>query len=416
MSAILPGANIELEVALGIGQAALGAVWDTATFDYSVWQQSDTSYGDFIDVSCDVADGFTMSAGATNVDGVVTRWEAATVALDLLGNAYDPRSGPWAGILGPSVQVRIRWRVVGSATWLTAFLGFIDDDGLTYDPKAKRAHLAATDGTRIFNAYDGLEQSPIGLGETAAQRVGRIADLVGWPSARRDITAGGVTVQATTLADNAWTMLLAVADTDLALLWINRAGALAYRPQGKVSPSQTVNAMITCGTAPAGVTRVRPLNIEGQQSHTTRNIVSVARQSDGVSTPATVTLRDDTSVVRYYPHTYERTDLIHTDDAWSTTVASAILLVGAFPTTCPDTATLDTRADIGAGPLLLGLEPNVSITVEDLDGGVWQCEPAGWSVTVSRAGIHGDIRLLDVSQWFGSPWDGTAWDDGRWGF
>jgi hypothetical protein len=411
MTALLPQPGIEIEIALGIGRADQAGVWDSGSWDYSRWQQPDTTLGNWVDVTCDTADGFTMGAGASSADGIVTRWEAATVALTLIGDQWDPRSGPYADVLGASIQARIRWRVAGDTTWITTFLGFVDENGFTYDPKTKRAQVACTDGTRILNGFDGLEQPPIGAGETAAQRVARIADYVGWPAGQRDITAGGVTVQATTLADNAWTMLLTVADTDLALLWVDRAGNLAYRPEGKVTPAPAVAAVITCGDVPAGTTKVRPVTIDGQQAHITRNIVAVSA-TGGIQ----VTMRDDASVALYWPHTYERTDLIHTDDTWSQKVAYALLLVGAYPTNCPDTARLDSLTDAGAAALLLGLEPDMTIAVEDLDGGRWLCEPAGWSVTVGRDGISGDIHLLDVSQWLGATWDIDSWDHGRWGF
>jgi hypothetical protein len=418
MSALLPGPGLEVEVCLAVGESERGGTWDAGLWDYNVWQQTDTSYGDWVDVTCSVVDGFTMTAGASSADGVVTRWEAATVAYELVGEQFDPRSGPHAGVLGPAVGTRVRWRPVGAPDWITAFLGYIDNDGFTYDPKTERATVAATDGTRVFAGFDGLEQAAQGANETAAERVTRIADMVNWPAELRDVTAGGVALQPTTLAENAWTMLLAVADTDLALLWVNRAGALAYRPQGKVIPSLMVNAVITCDEAgvPDGVTAVRPVNVAGQQAHVLRNVVAVSRQSTDTDPAVTVTLRDDASIARYQPATYQRTDLQHVDDAWSTDVAEALIMVGAWPTTCPDTATLDTRADLGAGPLLLGLEPNLSIAVEDTAGGRWQCEPAGWSVTVSKLAVYGDIQLLDVSPWFGAGWDSDGWELGKWGF
>ena len=60
-------------------------------------------------------------------------------------------------------------------------MGQAADDGFTYDPKQQLAQLSATDGTRIFAAFNGVEQPAIGQGETAAARVSRIADMVGWP-------------------------------------------------------------------------------------------------------------------------------------------------------------------------------------------------------------------------------------------
>jgi hypothetical protein len=576
--ASLPGPGVDVEVCLGIAAIDPAGVWDQATWDYNTWTHTDTPLGDWSDVTCDVLAPLTLGAGSSP-DGVVTRWEAATCAFTLAGSDWDPRSGPYTGLLGPALPVRVRWRPTGAddTAWATTFQGQTSDDGFTYDPKSRQAAVSATDGTAILAAFNGPEQSPQGAGETAAQRVARIADEAGWPADRRDITPGGVAVQATTLADAAWTMLLAVADTDLALLWINRAGELAYRPEGKVTPSHTPVAVIGCGVPPApppnlidpessgfeagtvghwsnydktalsntlaqartgvrsllitvtadgdplvfigypvaipvvagavydvaawlyptaaahdvrlnvwwldaagglagatapathavpgtwtrvaalgvqappgavtvqllpqplaatagetfymddvsmvdvtppppGPPTVDPVNIVGQQPSVTRNIVSVSRQAaEEGDTPATVTVRDDASVARFLAHSYSRTDLIHADDGWSQTLAQAILLSSAWPSTSPASVDLSSRADPAAAALLLTLEPSLSVLVTD-GAGSWECEPAGWSVTITPTEIAGSVGLLDVSAWYGGSWDDAGWDTTRWGF
>jgi hypothetical protein len=410
VTATCPALGIELEVALGIGTIEPGGVWDEGEWDLNTWQQPDTSMGDWTDVTDRTVSPISTGAGSS-ADGVVTRWEAATCALDLIGAQWDPRSGPYARLLGPGLPVRVRWRPIGDTEWLVAFIGAADDDGFSYDPKTQRAHVAATDGTRIFAGFDGIEQPPTGAGDTAGQRVVRIADMVGWPDDRRDIDPGGVALKATTLADAAWTMLLAVADTDLALLWVNRAGSLAFRSQAKTRPSSTIIATVGC--APGDIA---PVNIVDQQSTQLRNIVSVSREAlDDSDSAVTVTVRDEPSVARFLAHSYERTDLQHTDDAWTPIVADAILQNFAWPSTAPAQVELSSRADPAATALLLGLEPSQSIFVDD-GGGRWQCEPAGWSVTIGRSEVSGSIDLLDVTMWAGSSWDDGTWDDGVWGF
>lgn len=417
--ATLPGPQIDIEVALAIGTIEPGGVWDTGTWNYNTWLATDTPLGNWTDVTCDVLVPLTMAAGSSP-DGVVTRWEAQTCAFTLDGEQYDPRSGPYVGLLGPQLPVRVRWKPTGTddTAWRPCFVGQTDDDGFTYDPKSKRAQIAATDATAIFAAFDGVEQSPQGAGETAAARVTRIADMVGWPSNRRDITPGGIALQATTLADSAWTMLLAVADTDLAILWINRAGFLAFRPEGKVVPSHTLSAVIGCDVPlpPDRVPVVDPVNIVGQQPSITRNVVSISRQArDETDKPATVIVRDEASVSRFLTHSYSRTDLVHDADYWSTTVAQAVLMSSAWPSTSPESVDLSSRADLDASALLLTLEPSLSVEVTD-GVGTWLCEPAGWQITVTPKEISGTIRLLDVSVWYGSEWDAGGWDVARWGF
>jgi hypothetical protein len=412
----LPGPGIDLEVCLGIGSIQPGGVWDSGLWDYNTWQETDTTLGNWTDVTCQVAGDIGLGAG-TSPDGVVTRWESATCSFDLVGALFDPRSGPYAALLGPGLPVRVRWRVTGDPDWLVAFVGATDDEGFSYDPKTAVAHIAATDGTRIFAAFDAVEQAPVGSGETAAQRVTRIADLVGWPANLRDIAPGGVALQPTTLAQAAWTMLLAVADTDLALLWLSRDGKLTYRPQGKVQPQRKLSAIVGCHVdPPAGVTAITPLNILDQQPTITRNIVSVSRQSgDDNQNPYTVTKRDEASVSRFLAHSYQRTDLLHLSDSWTDAVASAILMTSAWPSSAPAAIELSSRADAAATVLLLGLEPSLSVQVTD-GINTWLCEPAGWDVKVNRREVTGTVELLDVTQWYGSAWDEDGWDIGVWGW
>src|SRR5579864_1328512 len=138
MTAVLPAPGIEVEIALAVGRTADAGVWDSGRFDVNVWSQTDTTLGDWLDVSCSVLDGVELNAGASDADGVVTRWEAATCAFTLIGDAWNPNSGPYAGLLGPNLPVRVRWRPLGSPDWLTAFLGATDDSGFNYTYKGNR--------------------------------------------------------------------------------------------------------------------------------------------------------------------------------------------------------------------------------------------------------------------------------------
>lgn len=244
--------GVELSVELGIGRQGDSGAWDTAKWDTAVWGNPDTTLGDWVEVTCDTESPLSLGAGASDADGVVTRWEAATCALVLHGAAYDPWSGPWAGILGPMVPVRVRWRPEGSAEWLAAFTGAIAADGYEWVPGSRPyATVAATDSTQVLTAYDPVERAAIGAGDTAAERVHRILDVAQWPSNLRDVTPGGVKLKSSTMADALWTQLLAVADTDLALLWVRRDGRVAFRPEGRVGVGVELGGkLVVCPPVP----------------------------------------------------------------------------------------------------------------------------------------------------------------------
>jgi hypothetical protein len=417
MTAVLPGPGIELSVEIGVGRLTPTAQWDYEAWDQSSWGDPESTLGDFVDVTCYTVDGVSLGAGSS-ADGVVTRWEAASCAFQLIGDLFDPNAGPWVGLLGPGVPVRVRWRPASGGSWWTAFTGQTTDDGFSYDTKTQLANINATDGTAILSAFDAPEQPAVGQGDSAAARVARILDFSEWPADRRDITAGGVALKSTTLADSAWTMLLAVADTDLAFLYHDRSGNLAYRPEGKIRPAVHVEAVIGCDIPDellGGYVPIEPVNIEGQTPTTIRNIVAVSRQTnEGDPDASTVTVRDEPSVSRFLAHTYSRTDLQHLDDSWSTLVATTILASSAWPSDAPASVTLSSRADPASTALLLALEPSQGIVVYK-DGRAWRCCPAGWSVNINRREVSGEITLLDETRWIAGLWDQAAWDIDHWG-
>lgn len=439
MSALVADGQVEFAVEFGIGRAELAGVWDDATWDRNVWAQTDTELGDWVDVSCEVIDeSVTLASGTEQADGVVSHWAAATCSLRVIGAQFNPWRGPYAGVLGPNMPVRMRWRPAGGTTlmdgladelpdeeagagWLCVFVGSVDDAGYTWnpatDPARSTAALACTDDTSALAAFDGLEQNPQGAQESAAARVARILDMALWPAEQRAITPGGVPVQATTLAENAWTMLLQVADTDLALLWLRRDGMLAYLPEGRINPPRAVAAILVVCPDPARPEQVQMVTFEGGQPGIVRNIVSVSRQArDETDTPVTVTVRDEGSISRFRPHTYQRTDLIHWDDAWSTTLANAMLMGGAWPSNAPSKIVLSSRlGDLRAAQLLLGLDFDHMLQVADQTGQVWNMAPAGWSVNVNRREISGNLTVADLAGWLAGLWDAAVWDEDTWG-
>jgi len=237
-----------------------GGEWDVSPWDESTWEQTDTELGDWLDVTCDVLDeSLSVSAGSSKAEGVVTRWEAATASLSLYGDEYNPRIGQWAGLLTPGLPVRIRWRPYPARTipavfaraadgWLTVFLGTVADEGFQWDPTTKTAALTCTDHALNLVGFEAPElDPPYPGGDTAAERIDTLADIGYWPTADRDITAGGVDMQASTMAGSLWAQMLNIADSDLALLWVKRDGRLAFRPEGRAAQGVPVEArLVAC--------------------------------------------------------------------------------------------------------------------------------------------------------------------------
>ena len=416
--------GIDLEVALGIGNQANVGRWDQGIWDLNVWAQTDTTLGDWVDVTCKVIDGLGLKAGSNQTDGVTLHWEAATCSFTLLGEDWDPWNGPYRGLLGPWTPVRVRWRQTGDVDWQTAFLGAIQNGGYSWEPAPpgglSQAHVLAADSTSLLAMFKSVQQSWQGSGETAAQRVTRILDAARWAANLRDVTAGGVTLLPTDLADEAWNMLLAVADTDLALMWVRRDGRLAYRPQGRVGEGLHMQSRLA--VCPQTPDDIQVATLGRAADDVVRNWVDVSHAKDGTldstaPNPPVVTMTDESSVARFYPHRYSRTDLLHDVDSWSTTVAQVLLMVGAWPTGAPAEIVLASQmGDPRVPGLLLSIEPDATFDVLDPDRRVWRMGCTGWEVEVRYATITGTLTTADETLWVGDQWDNNpGWDHSRFG-
>ena len=304
-----------------------------------------------------------------------------------------------------------------TGTWTPAFTGFVATRGYAWDPGAQQASVACVDGTSVLVSSDRAPAPLQGAGETATARVSRLATAALWPGGY-DLTAGGTTVQGTTLAAPAWTELLQVADTDLALLWVNRAGVLAYRPRGRVGQGVRLGGRLVVCEATSGDVAV--MTMGATQPTATRNRVSVGRRKDDTipgDVPAVVTLDDRESIARYQAHDFKRTDLWHVDDVWSTTLAQALIVGGAWPSPAPGQALLD--SDTGnqlVAELLLSVEPDMSFEVLDDGGRAYREAVVGWDVQISNGNIEGVLHLEDITRWSHlGTWGTSTWGVGLWG-
>lgn len=425
--------GIDLLVELAVGRATDAGRWGQSEWGRSTWGTSDTTLGDWLDVTCDVLDGVRLSAGSNTDDGVSRRWESASAGLTLDGSQWDPWNGPHRNVIGDRTPIRISWRAplalaqqltafgltprAGAGGWTPAFTGFIATRGYDWNPSTQQATVACVDGTSVLVSADAPTSPLQGANESASERVSRILTSALWPGAT-DITAGGTLLQGTTLDKPAWEELLEVADTDIALLWVDRAGALAFRPRGRVGQGVALSGrLVVCEEGPDDIA---VMTMGRNQPTVTRNRIAIARKKDDTITndaPVVATLEDRQSVERYQPHNFTRTDLLHVDDTWSATVAQAVLGAGAWPSPAPGLIALDSDSgDERIGPLLLTLEPDMTFDVVDDGESVYRQAVVGWDIQVTNQNIEGVLQVEDVTRWTNVAHWGTAlWGVDRWG-
>lgn len=408
--------GVDLLVELAIARPADAGRWGSGLWDVATWGDTDTPTGDWIDVTCDVLDPLRLTAGSNTDDGVTRRWESASASFVLHGAQWDPWTGPYAEVLGDRTPARVSYRRTGDAAWLAAFTGFIATRGYNWRPGDLEADVACVDGTSVLVASDVPPRAPVGAGESAAARVERIAAAALWPGGL-DVTAGGTPLQATTLDDPAWSELLAVADTDLALMWVKRDGVLAYRPRGRVLIPPAASARIAVCESPGDIPA---MTLGLTQPSVTRNRVGIARRADPTvpgDAPVVATLQDQGSITRFQSHDYLRTDLWHRDDTWSPVVAQAVMGTGAWPSRAPGELLLDADvADVRVPVLLLSVEPSQTYDVVDLAGTVWREAVVGWDVELGFDQCSGVLHMEDVTRWtYAAHWGTGKWGVDLWG-
>ena len=281
------------------------------------------------DITEYVLEGLTFRRGATRSQGPFWRYEAgsASFELDNLDGRFDPLnlSGPYvsAGVseIRPNLPVRIS-AVIGSTTE-TMWVGVVDSLDLDYTSATwSTVKVSCVDGVAFLQAADLPELTTAeGAGDTAAARITRILDRVGWPAAARDldpVTAN--TMQASTLAAAAWSDILLTADSDAGYLWIDRTGNLVYRTRGAIGTTPSLTFSSSATTSGKDYTAVTITRDVGQ----VYNSVNLARANSRAVFMEDQTAQATIGQVRGY----SRSDLICETDDQVADVASWI--VGVF--------------------------------------------------------------------------------------
>jgi hypothetical protein len=338
-------------VEVGLASATSSFTLDLTQLSPATSPAVDAPLGDdqgyaWTDITDYVMEGLTFRRGSTRSQGPFWRYEAgsASFELDNLDGRFDPLnlSGPYvsAGVseVRPNLPVRIS-AVVGSATE-TMWVGVVDSLDLDYTSTTwSTVKVSCVDGVAFLQAADLPElTTAAGAGETAADRITRILDRVGWPAAQRDldpVTAN--TMQASTLAASAWSDILLTADSDAGYLWMDRTGKLVYRTRGAIAalPSLTFSSSATtAGKDYAGITITRDV---GQ----VYNSVNLARANSRAVFVEDQTAQAEIGQVRGY----SRSDLVCETDDQVGDVASWVLGVFASLVTRVEEIVLEPPAD-----------------------------------------------------------------------
>jgi hypothetical protein len=304
----------------------------------------------WVDISRDVLD-VELAGGASSAQGIFSKPDAATVTVTLADpdGDYDPLNpdSPYAygnrSRLVPGIPVEVFAEVIADPAAATPtvtthylFTGTADSWGEEWTPRPNRRHavLIASDATKTWTRYDRPEQPPEGEGDTVAQRVTRLVDYYGWLGTVEH-GAGTVTLQATTLASAGWELLNRTLDDELGTVYFTPAGALRWLGRATWDRDPDPVATFGCDSIDADAFDVlvdaSPSSVDTQL----RNSIYAARSGG-----TTQTAVSESSVAKYGPYEYKRTDLGLATDAQAAEWATHVLQLYAWPQITLDDVTM----------------------------------------------------------------------------
>lgn len=400
---------------------AARGLWDTAT-----WAPDDV----WTDISAYVR-SFSTRRGASRVESPAIRYEAgtATITLNNSDRRFDPEnlSGPYvsAGVTQIKPMIAVRIRVRHDGTVYSIYRGFADDWGgpdENLGPNYDEVTLTCTDAVEVLSNYDRPAVADVGGSEHSGVRVSRILDSAGWSTTDRIIATGDTTLQATTLAGNAWEEILLVQDTELGEVYVDEDGRVVFRNRNAMlTDTRSNTSQATFGDG--GGTELRYERVgRAYDKATLANLVRITRAGGTEQTAEDAASQDN-----YLIRTHERSDLLMESDTAAADYATFVLGAMKDPELRFDTLTINPRRDETAlFPQVLGRRFGDRVTVV-------RRPPGGGSAITRDVIIRGVTHEADAAtrrwktvwtlqaaqRWAGLVWDHPTlglWDANRWCF
>lgn len=354
MTATAPTLIVEAELATGTTSGAL--VLNDATFgklDTGGTLLADT----WVDISTYV-ERVEIRRGSQRANTPTVRYDAgsATVTLINLDGRFDPTnlSGPYVagGItqLRPMKGIRIK-AVYGGVTYPLIKV-YANEWAVDYGRNGRSTIVTGSDAIKVLSNYNGPQQTAVGAGETSGARINRVLDNAGWPAADRLVQTGNSTMQATTLAQPAWSEILLTSDSEGGQVYVNGAGQVQFQQRQDVFTNPRATTIQATFGDSGDATEIPYTDVAISYDDTQlANYVRIARVG-GVEQTA----QDGVSQAAYLTRTFTRSDLIVQTDAEAANYAGQLLYQWKDPELRFESVTVQPKrvGTIDAFPYLLG--------------------------------------------------------------
>lgn len=315
---------------------------DTIGMVLEMWQVSPGAW--IPQPTCDVRNISIQRGRATYLDSFAAgSLNADLASFDGAWNAWNP-SAVWQRLGGGPTSVPVRVRVVLVAlddhgnvvsTFTSTFFTGTIDKIIDHWPNIVDAvaSIQATDGFKNLARHNGGPRTPVGAGELTGQRINRLADDAGWPSTAsgwlpvpRRIDAGLTHVQATDMSGTTIDLMRTVGESEWGWLFMDVDDSLVFRQRDTfVNDPRMTNVQWTFTDSDIGFEGI---------SHVCYQDLALAVDEDTIINVAQITppghvmssASDATSVGRYGPRTWTRTDLPINDDTEAAATAQVVVL------------------------------------------------------------------------------------------
>lgn len=266
----------------------------------------------------------------THTDGqTIAYLDAVQIEAGSVATNYCDGSQPgcsWSGTPNNSSSTR------ASSVVFNLFRGFTDDFNVEWEADVNSVvRVPCTDGFKLLTGNSRAPVAPVGASEATSARIGRILDSAAWPAPDRLISAGGVSVQATTLDGDALQELNLVNDTEIGDLYIDEQGRVVFRTRGAVftdTRSINVQARFGDGEDVKGELQYHDVSINNDANQIANNVLIT--RVGGALQQATNT-NSISAYTASIPQSFDRSDLIMVSDADALSYAQWILYTSSAP-------------------------------------------------------------------------------------
>ena len=321
-------------------------------------------------------------------------YEAGTAVVRVLDptGIFDPQntSSPIFGLMQPLRKIRISAQQTSSSNTYWIFSGYTTDYRYTYPVGQEIAYvdISAVDGFRLFNMSNVTTITDGTASQTTGTRMGKLLDMVSWPSNMRTLATGDSTCQASSVDTSVRSVLQSarnIEQSEYGAFYMDVLGNAVFKSRSEVlaaaAASPTVFNQDGTGINYANVA----FAFDDKQ---VVNNVSVQRTGGAVQTAS-----DATSITTYFTHSLSYSNLIVETDAQALNIAQAYVASHKDTTIRIDSLTLDLMtANYNAGvTAALDLDYFDQVQITNL-------QPSGSTITKTLQ-VQGIAHAITPNTW-----------------